>query len=142
MNRVSNETRRIVFERANGLCEYCWSQQAFCPDSFAVEHINPGARGGSDDLDNLALSCQGCNNHKYIAIEGVDPVTGKTVVLFNPRIHNWFEHFRWNGDYSQIIGLSQIGRATVARLHLNRMGIVNLRQALRKAGYHPPSMGI
>jgi hypothetical protein len=37
-----------------------------------------------------------------------------------------------------MIGITPIGRATVARLHLNRSGVVNLRESLRRLGLHPP----
>ena len=58
--------------------------------------------------------------------------------LYNPRVHTWNEHFRWNRDFSEIIGISPIGRATVAKLQLNRVGLKNLRIVLRFADKHPP----
>ncbi|NUQ61557.1 MAG: HNH endonuclease [Pirellulales bacterium] len=65
---VSQEQRRAVVERARDCCEYCRSQSRFSPDPFSVEHIVPRARGGPSHLDNLAFSCQGCNNRKYKGI--------------------------------------------------------------------------
>lgn len=138
MSRVPNELRIKVFERAKGVCEYCLCQEAFCPDPFSVEHIFPNIKGGDDEMENLALSCQGCNNHKYIATTAIDPVTGNDVDLYNPRLDEWTLHFQWSGDYSELIGLSLTGRATIARLHLNRAPVVNLRNALSIAGCHPP----
>ena len=38
----------------------------------------------------------------------------------------------------QVIGRTATGRATVAALHLNRPELLNLRQALRAIGVHPP----
>ena len=32
--------------------------------SFSVEHIIPRGRDGDSSRGNLALSCQGCDNHK------------------------------------------------------------------------------
>lgn len=89
-------------------------------------------------MDNLALACQGCNNHKYIKTEGGDPVSGEMVPLYHPRRQLWHEHFAWNEDYTLIIGVTLCGRATVEALHLNREGIVNLRRVLYAMGEHPP----
>jgi hypothetical protein len=127
-----------VFERALGCCEYCLSQSEFSHDDFAVEHIQPRALGGSDDFENLALSCQACNNRKFTAQVVVDPIDGEFVRLYNPRQDIWSEHFRWAAQFSEVVGISSIGRATVERLELNRTGLVNLRRALHKAGCHPP----
>lgn len=132
------ELKEAVFERAARCCEYCSSQVKFCPDPFSVEHIVPRALGGSDDLSNLALSCQGCNNHKFTSLQARDPFSGQLVPLYNPRTHRWDEHFAWRDDYARLIGLTPTGRATVARLQLNREGVVNLREALRHTLRHPP----
>jgi 5-methylcytosine-specific restriction endonuclease McrA len=58
---VSPAKKKKVAERADFLCEYCFSPRRFSPDSFSIEHIQPKSKSGSDDLDNLALACQGCN---------------------------------------------------------------------------------
>jgi hypothetical protein len=138
---ISAQDRTVVAERARYCCEYCLSQLKFSIDSFSVEHIIPRSRGGSDDLSNLALACQGCNNAKYVATEGIDPLSGQVTPLFHPRQHTWSEHFAWSHDFSLIHGQTPTGRATVDKLQLNRPGIVNLRRVLRDAGAHPPHAG-
>lgn len=90
---LGEATRRSVLERANYCCEYCLSQQRLSHADFSVEHIVPRSRGGTDVLANLALSCQACNNRKYTIVEIVDPVTGETVPVYNPRRHYWHHHF-------------------------------------------------
>jgi hypothetical protein len=137
---ITAETRAHVFERARGCCEYCLSQRDFSHDDFSIEHIVPRALGGTDELENLALACQGCNNRKYTALEATDPVTGAKVALYNPRGDDWASHFAWSADASLVIGLTPTGRATIARLELNRVGVVNLRRALSLAGVHPPAL--
>ena len=134
------ELREQVIARAHGCCEYCRSQARFATQSFSVEHIVPRTKGGPTSLANLALSCQGCNNHKYNKLVDRDPATGQTVELFHPRQQRWTEHFAWNDAYTVIIGLTPTGRATVAALHLNREGLVNLRRVLYAAGEHPPAI--
>ena len=88
---------------------------------------------------NLALACQGCNNHKYNRTKARDVVSGEDVRLFHPRRDRWADHFAWTHDYTQILGLTAIGRATVDALQLNRKALVNLRRVLIEAGEHPPA---
>ena len=83
--RVSVATKRIVANSAKRLCEYCHSQEQYSPSAFSVEHIVPTSLGGHGKADNLALSCQECNNHKYTAISARDPLSGEIVSLFSPR---------------------------------------------------------
>ena len=132
------ELRRKVFLRAHGCCEYCRSQARFALQSFSVDHIVPRSTGGLDDVKNLALACQGCNSHKYSRTRTRDPVSGATVRLYHPRRDRWSEHFAWNEDFTLIMGLSAIGRATIEALQLNRVSVVNLRRLLYQAGEHPP----
>ncbi|MEO0490442.1 MAG: HNH endonuclease signature motif containing protein [Cyanobacteria bacterium P01_A01_bin.123] len=136
--RVSAAQRAYVAQRAKGCCEYCKSQARFSPDPFSIEHIIPVSKGGTDDMENLALSCQGCNGHKYNHTAAYDPVQGKPVSLYHPRQQAWAKHFAWNNDCSIVLGLTAIGRATVEKLQLNRSGVVNLRRALYVIDRHPP----
>lgn len=122
--RVSAQHKQTVFERARGCCEYCRSQARFAIQPFSIEHIEPRGRGGETTLNNLALACQGCNNHKYTKTEGHDPVSGENIPLYHPRQHRWRDHFAWNDDFALIIGLTPTGRATVESLQLNREGVV------------------
>lgn len=62
---IPKKIRKIVFERANGCCEYCQAIAKFVPDTFQIEHIIPETKDGESDLTNLALACQGCNSVKY-----------------------------------------------------------------------------
>lgn len=132
--------KQAVARRASDACEYCRSQARYSPDPFSVDHILPRAGGGADHrLENLALSCQGCNNRKYTSTNAADPATGEATPLFHARRQRWSEHFAWNADYSLVIGLTPTGRATVAKLQLNRDGVVNLRRVLRTMNQHPPA---
>lgn len=137
-DRVTTQQRRAVAARANGNCEYCRSQARFTTQSFSVEHILPRSLGGETILDNLALACSGCNEHKHTKISGHDPMSSESVSLYHPRNQKWSEHFRWSDDFTLIIGLTPTGRATVGALHLNRDGLINLRQVLYAMGQHPP----
>lgn len=135
---VSAALKRLVRNRAQGRCEYCRTPESYAPEAFSVEHVLPKARGGKSLSDNLALSCQGCNNHKFTRTRGIDPVTEQSAALFHPRQHLWREHFAWMPDARRLIGLSPVGRATAEMLRLNRPGLMGLRKALIAIGIHPP----
>lgn len=128
------EIRRLVAERAENFCEYCRCSSGFSSSPYVVEHINPRAEGGTDEWDNLAWSCQGCNGHKLTATEAADPLTGAWVALFHPRQQTWVEHFEWSTDRLTLLGITPIARATIDRLQLNRFSVINLRNALKVFG--------
>jgi hypothetical protein len=131
-------TRRQVAGRAAYRCEYCVTPAGFVPDSFSIEHIRPRVRGGSHGAENLALSCQGCNNRKGAKTVAADPITHRLVDLYNPRTQRWQEHFQWIDAGTVVEGLTATGRATVECLQLNRPALMNLRWLLGEAGLHPP----
>ncbi len=137
MPKISAFLKRTIVERAKGCCEYCQSQAKFATQIFSTEHIKPQSKGGETDLDNLALACQGCNNHKYNKTEAYDNLTNKITLLYNPRQQNWHEHFNWNKDFTLVIGLTAIGRVTIEILKLNRQELVNLRRVLYAMNEHP-----
>ena len=135
---IASATRKAVAERAGFDCEYCRCSSHFSTGPYAVEHIQPREQGGTDDLDNLAWSCDGCNGHKAAATHAYDPQTEAWVPLYHPRRHTWLEHFGWSEDGLRVQGLTPTGRATVRCLRLNRCTVVNLRGALMALGRHPP----
>jgi hypothetical protein len=59
------------------------------------------------------------------------------VHLFNPRRQAWTAHFDWSEDLLEIIGLTPTGRATVAKLRLNREKARIIRSLLLDFGHHP-----
>jgi len=137
--RMSTALKRTVAARAHDRCEYCQSPAAIATQSFTIDHIRPRASGGKTRLNNLAWACLGCNHHKHTKRKVIDPLTQKSVQLFNPRRQAWSEHFAWNEDATRIIGQTPCGRATVEALQLNRPALVNLRRILVLANVHPPS---
>jgi hypothetical protein len=106
---------RHVRERAAGKCEYCQMLEDRDRPAFEIEHILARKHGGKRVFGNLALACFTCNHRKGPNIAGIDPKTKKMVKLFNPRRHKWHRHFRWDGPL--LVGLTPIGRATIAVLH-------------------------
>jgi hypothetical protein len=132
------ELKKQVFNRARGICEYCYSQAKFSPNNFEIEHIIPVSREGATTAENLALACPSCNSYKSNKIEAIDPVSNQIASLFHPRQMQWSDHFTWSDDTTMMIGKSPTGRATVTLLQTNREGVVNLRQILCERDQHPP----
>lgn len=136
---ISAATQAAVAARAGHRCEYCRCPVEYSTNPYSIEHIEPRSRAGSDSPDNLALACQGCNNHKYTRTTATDPDTGAPAPLFHPRRHVFREHFVWSEDGAELIGLTPTGRATIRAVCLNRPWVINFRRLLMIAGLHPPS---
>lgn len=130
------ERDRLVFERAGGRCEYCRMHSALQGATFHVEHTLPTARGGGDELDNLALACPGCNLHKSSRVSLLDPVTGGSVPIFNLRSDCWSDHFAWDGE--RLVGLTALGRALVEAFDLNHPRRRMIREAEAGFDLFPP----
>ncbi len=136
MNFSQAERRRLVVDRAGQRCEYCRMYQGLQGATFHIEHLMPLRAGGSDELDNLAWACPGCNLTKATRVTTLDPVSGQVVRLFHPRQDQWSDHFVWQ-DY-QLVGLTPIGRALVAAFNLNHERRVRVRQVEERFGLFPP----
>lgn len=54
------ETREYLLEKWGRQCSYCGIKDV----PFQVEHIYPRAKGGSNSITNLTLSCEKCNTKK------------------------------------------------------------------------------
>ena len=137
MTPIPDDVRQQVVNRAGNRCEYCQAPLAIVVE-MEIDHIIPQSAGGPTELDNLCLACAGCNGYKLAFQEAEDPETGEIVPLYNPRIQNWNAHFVWHDDGTLVIGLTPIGRATVARLRMNREPMVEARLLWVQAGWHPP----
>ncbi|MHC0067204.1 RNA-guided endonuclease IscB [Nostoc sp. UIC 10890] len=56
------ETREYLLEKWNRTCAYCGIKDV----QLQIEHIHPRAKGGSNSITNLTLSCEKCNVKKGI----------------------------------------------------------------------------
>lgn len=128
--------RRIVWEQAQGRCEYCRVHQDDGDFfTFHVEHIIAVQHGGADELENLCLACPECNFYKGPNLSG--HLGGAVVPLFHPRRQWWKRHFYWQGPI--LVGRTQCGKVTVALLRINDEKRVRLRQSLIEEGRFPPA---
>jgi hypothetical protein len=140
MSAFSEAMRQQVRERAGHRCEYCLSHQDYVMGRLQIDHIQPIAKGGSDDIENLCLACELCNQHKWTYTHGLDPETGEQVALYHPRQQQWSAHFAWSAEGTDLIGLTPCGRATISVLALNHLLAVTVRRNWIKAGWHPPHL--
>lgn len=136
--KLSAEIEQRVRQAAGHRCGYCLSPQRLPPWELEIEHIIPSGRGGTDDEENLWLSCRSCNSFKAIQTRARDPVSNRRISLFNPRRQQWARHFKWSRDGTHIIGLTVCARATIVALKLNNIFAVTAREAWVSAGWHPP----
>jgi hypothetical protein len=61
----------------------------------------------------------------------IDPVTGKSEALFNPRLDRWDEHFQFGAE---IVGRTPTARVSLRLLQINRPDRVKERAVLIHAG--------
>ncbi len=137
--KIAPETRAAVRERAGFRCEYCHALETWQYVEFTLEHLVPLVAGGESTTTNLALACFACNRRKWDRRTGKDPHTGETVRLFHPRDDVWNDHFAWSSRGIEILGVTPIGRATIATLELNRERALRIREADAALGRHPPA---
>jgi hypothetical protein len=129
---MDDDLLQLVWDRAKSICEYCLLPQECSHLTFEVDHIIATCHGGMTRAGNLALSCFYCNWYKGPNVAGVDPFSGKISHLFHPRRHKWKRHFRYDGPV--LVGLTRIGRTTIAVLQINDPDAVALREALMDSG--------
>nr|WP_261343016.1 HNH endonuclease signature motif containing protein [Rosistilla oblonga] len=133
---MADDSRSIVASRAESRCEYCRMHQSLQGATFHIEHVIPRIRGGTSELDNLALACPSCNLHKADRVSSSPDHASGTIALFHPRKDVWNDHFEW-ADY-QIVGKSDVGCMTIQLLDLNHERRIKIRQAEQLFGLFPP----
>ena len=135
---ISERQRSRIRRDAGNRCGYCLAHQDYIPWTLEIEHIIPLAAGGKSDDSNLWLACHACNLFKGVKTRGRDPLSGRTMSLFNPRLQRWSRHFEWSADGTLILGRTACGRATVIAINLNNLIAVRVRRHWVMAGWHPP----
>lgn len=134
---IGADLRRLVFARADRLCEYCLIHEDDTFFGCEVDHIRSEKHDGTTEEANLALACLFCNRNKGSDIASVVPNTERLVRFFNPRSDAWSEHFRLGLDGIRIVPLTEIGEATVRIFGINAAERLLERDALREIGRYP-----
>ncbi|NER52136.1 MAG: HNH endonuclease [Symploca sp. SIO1A3] len=131
---ITKELKRLVSNRAEGLCEYCLISEE---DSGGCQfdHIISVKHGGETTADNLAYACLYCNLNKGTDLGSIIWHTGELVRFFNPRLDSWSEHFRLEG--AMINSLTDIGEVTARILQFNSSDRLLERQLLIDVNRYP-----
>lgn len=139
---VSRETRRIVRQRANGLCEYCHADEQWQCIKFTMDHVVPQSDNGADTPENIALACRNCNERRGNRTAGKLAARGPSIPIFNPRTDEWNTHFAWSSDRLRIVGMTETGQVTLAMLDMNgdvpEREVIQIRILLLDHDLHPP----
>ncbi len=135
---VPKAVRERLVSESNRQCAYCRGSEILTGMPLVVDHITPRALGGKAVLVNLCMSCHRCNQYKGAQTQALDPLTRELTALFNPRLQNWHEHFKWSRNGIEIIGVTACGRATIAALRLNSDEFRASREIWAMLGLHPP----
>jgi hypothetical protein len=114
---ISEEIRRLVIARAEGLCEYCLLHVDDTYFGCEVDHIISRKHGGQTEIENLALACIFCNRHKGTDVASLLRGSDELIRLFHPRKDHWSDHFHLDG--SLISPLTPIGEVTANLLQFN-----------------------
>ena len=130
--------RKRVHSHFLECCGYCKTQEYLTAVTFEVEHIVPRSPGGASEFDNLCLACPSCNRFKSNRVQGVSE-DGQECRLFHPHKDLWLEHFDWSVNGTLIVGLTEIGHATIQLLRMNRPALIEVRSLWVLLGKHPPN---
>lgn len=125
---LSPSVRLLVAQRADYRCEYCLLPMTFALHQHEPDHIIPVQHGGDSGDPNLAFACFHYNRNKGPNIGSFDPVTGTLTPFFNPRFHQWKEHFVWRD--AVIVPLAPEARVTIKILRLNEEARLQERRRL------------
>ena len=134
------DLQKQIRTRFANCCAYCHTAEFLTVTTFEFEHITPRSAGGETIIENLCLACPSCNRYKAYRQVAIDPVTLKEVPLFHPYLQFWKEHFVWNEDATEIVGLTPTGRATIIALKMNRPQLIRVRRMWVKMEEHPQEL--
>ncbi|MCA9192118.1 MAG: HNH endonuclease [Planctomycetales bacterium] len=135
---IPAELRRRVRAHFLQRCAYCQTSEGLTVVTFEFEHIQPLSHGGQTDFENLCLACPTCNRHKANRVIGLTD-EGIETRLFHPQRDSWLAHFDWSVNSTVIVGLTEVGVATVNLLRMNRPQLVEVRSLWGIVGKHPPN---
>lgn len=85
--RLRPVSRRGLFERDGGCCQYCSKKLTI--GTMTMDHVHPKSRGGENTWENLVTSCQRCNTTKGDRT----PQEANMTLLSLPKKPSYFEGF-------------------------------------------------
>jgi hypothetical protein len=121
---VSAEARAAVRTAFNGRCAYCGVSETSVGGGLEIDHFQPVAAGGSDDVENLVYACTACNRFKgdYAAASDAP----ESLRLLHPQRDDVGAHVAEIAQ-GRLLGLTARGWFHIQRLHLNRPQLIEMR---------------
>jgi hypothetical protein len=119
---ITTEIRIYVRQRAHFACEYCGVSEADTGGELTVDHFQPQARNGTDDVSNLLYCCTRCNQYKA----DYWPTRANAPMLWSPRNEPMETHLLRLTD-GTLYALTSTGDFTLKRLRLNRPPLIAYR---------------
>jgi hypothetical protein len=116
---ITAEIREQVRQRANFACEFCGVTETDVGGELTVDHFQPTAKGGGDDLDDLLYCCARCNQYKL----DYWPTRPDGPSLWNPRREPASQHLLELDD-GTLHPLTATGAFMLQRLRLDRPPLV------------------
>jgi hypothetical protein len=107
----------------NYLCAYCGVTEAAVGGQLTVDHYQPLAAGGADDLSNLVYACHRCNQYKGDFWPTPERLAAGLLVL-HPRSHDLSLHLRENESSGELEPLTLTGSFHIRLLQLNRSELI------------------
>lgn len=132
---IPQHLRTLIVVRARHCCEYCRVPQLNDAGTHHIDHTIALQHGGQRVAENLALACVDYNLHKGSDVATVCWPPKEIIPLFNPREHEWHDHFRLEG--ALLVRLPPTGEATVSLLQMNEPERVATRHVLLEEGLYP-----
>ncbi len=138
---ISKKLRFEVFKRDKFQCQYCGK---YAPDVVLnVDHINPVANGGSNDLVNLITSCFDCNQGKKARLLSDDTLVQKQrkqLKLLQERREQLELMLDWkksltNFDIEKVRMISDYWASLMTPYSLNKNGHKLLEQLMKKFSF-------
>ena len=124
---MDEQKRREVLRRAYGCrCGYCGVHEEEAGSELEIDHFQPRAAGGGNDLDNLVYCCPTCNRLKGDFWAMRDPSAPQRRVL-HPKRDDLASHMREDAN-GRLTALTETGAFHIERLRLNRPPLVALRR--------------
>jgi len=122
---ITAATRALVRERYVACCGYCGVPESAVGNELELDHFQPRAHGGSDELDNLVYACPACNRYKSAYWPAAD--APEHLRLLHPGRDDLATHIVETVS-GRLVGLTARGWFHIRWLHLNRALLISFRQ--------------